>query len=686
MLKNNMIKFVSLRLKLLVGFTVLFSVVFAGAFYWFYTYATASALKRVEEDLVNTLHGAAAGVDGDALRVLYTEGVCAGGSEGGCYPDDPRYWQQVAWLARVHAVEPRAEPYTYIRGEKPKELIFITSAGAVRRPPFGAKFLQHYIANNPEPNYQGLLTTTLEPAYTDAFGRWVSGYTPIYDSQGNVVAAMGIDFHADYVDEVQAGILNSMVLAFSITYGALFGLVYLASNAFSEPIVRLTRAADQIGEGAYEQGLNGLAASRAQAVFPDEISRLAEVLRGMVHKIYSLYQAERDARQIAETLHQANLALTRNLDLETVLQTLLDHLACLVPYDSANVMLLEPGDPARVTDRALRGYEQWVAPQAIRPYTTDIRAFASLSRLFERRASVLIPDTREFPGWVDVESGRHVRCWLGVPLVVRDKIIGLYSLDKTIPGFFTEEHKRLAEALAVPAAIAIENAQLFEEVHSGRERLRQLAQQVVKAQEDERQRVARELHDEAGQALVALQLSLQSLSAELPPGDSASSQRLQKAVDLIGATMGRIRLLAHDLRPPALDAVGLHGVLDDYCYNYGEHTQLNIDYAGVDVPGLPAEVSIGLYRFVQEALANVAKHARAASVRVELRDEAQAVILSVEDDGRGFDQPDGRPTTLPGNGIGLIGMRERIEALGGRLEIISNPGQGTRLIAHIPRP
>ena len=89
---------------------------------------------------------------------------------------------------------------------------------------------------------------------------------------------------------------------------------------------------------------------------------------------------------------------------------------------------------------------------------------------------------------------------------------------------------------------------------------------------------------------------------------------------------------------------------------------------------------------MQEALANVAKHARAASVRVELRDDAQEVTLSVEDDGQGFDRPDVRLTTLPGNGIGLIGMRERIEALGGRLEIASNPGQGTRLVVHIPRP
>ncbi len=291
--------FISLRFKLLIGFTLLFSVVFAAAFYWFYNYATTSALGRVAEDLTDTLLGAAAGIDGDELRALYTEGACAEGGADGCYPPDERYWRQVAWLDRVHQVEPRAEPYTYIKGTAEKEMIFLTSAGAVRDPPFGAKFLERYIANDPTANFQGLNATTLETTpYDDEFGSWISGYTPVFDSKGEVVAALGIDFRADYVRQVQAGIRDQVVLAFVITYAVLFVLVYLVSSAFTGPIIRLTRAADQIGEGAYEQGLNSLAANRTDDVFPDEIESLSEVFQSMVNKVYQREQTLR--RQVAE--------------------------------------------------------------------------------------------------------------------------------------------------------------------------------------------------------------------------------------------------------------------------------------------------------------------------------------------------------------------------------------------------
>lgn len=689
--------FVSLRIKLLVGFTLLFSAAFSAAYYWFYTYATASALQRVQEELVNTLHGAAAGVDGDELGALYTEDVPLR-ADG--YTDDPRYWRQVAWLDRVHQIEPRAEPYTYIKGEQPKELIFITSAGAMRDPPFGAKFLEHYIANNPAPNYQGLVTTTLEPAYTDKFGYWISGYTPIYDSQGNVVAAIGVDFQADYVDQVQAGIRRSVILAFAATYVTLILLVYLVSRAFTAPIIRLTRAAQHISEGAYEQGVNELAANRALDPVPDEIEGLAAVFQNMVDRVSDLlatqmeiaarnerlYQAERRAREVAETLGKANLALTQNLDLDAALNALLDYLEQLVPYDSANVMLLDPADPSRVMDHVLRGYEKWVSPsEKIRPLTLDIQAVGGLRLLFKRGASVVIPDTRAFPDWADLDDSRHVRSWLGVPLIVRGQIIGLYSLDKSTPNFFTEEHQRLVELLSAPAAIAIENARLFEEAHAGRERLRQLAHQTLRVQEDERRRVSRELHDEAGQALVALKIALESVLGELPPDMGAFGQRLQKGVDLVAVTTNRIRWLAHDLRPPVLETVGLHATLDDYCLEYAERTRLQIDYAGADMPGLSSEANICLYRFVQEALTNVVKHAQATRVWIELRGDDSVAMLSVADNGQGFDARKGEPDAASIRGIGLAGLTERLELLGGWLAIESTPGQGTRLTAYLPK-
>ena len=149
--------------------------------------------------------------------------------------------------------------------------------------------------------------------------------------------------------------------------------------------------------------------------------------------------------------------------------------------------------------------------------------------------------------------------------------------------------------------------------------------------------------------------------------------------------MEKVRLLARGLRPPELDAVGLNPTLEGFCREFAQRTQLSITYSGVEMPTLPDTLSISFYRFLQEALANVAKHAEATQVRVQLSHIDDTVSLTVEDDGQGF--VPGRRTTGVGQskGIGLLGMEERFELLGGRLQVDSRPGQGTRLVAQVQR-
>jgi len=240
----------------------------------------------------------------------------------------------------------------------------------------------------------------------------------------------------------------------------------------------------------------------------------------------------------------------------------------------------------------------------------------------------------------------------------------------------TAELTKANEALQWEIA---ERKRVFEQVQTGRERLAWLTQQVVSAQEEERQRLSRELHDEAGQALTALKISLELIQSDLPEETGSLRQRLGEAVALTETTMEQIRLLARDLRPPALDTVGLNYTLEGLCRDFAERTQLSVDYVGAELPVLPEAVNICLYRFLQEALTNVAKHAHASQVRIALSCDAETVSLSVEDDGQGFDVQ-----ARMSRGIGLLGMRERIELLGGQLEVNSWPGQDTRLTARIP--
>jgi signal transduction histidine kinase len=213
------------------------------------------------------------------------------------------------------------------------------------------------------------------------------------------------------------------------------------------------------------------------------------------------------------------------------------------------------------------------------------------------------------------------------------------------------------------------------------ERLRYLAAKLVSAQEDERRRLSMELHDEAGQALTALKVNLALVRSSLPPGDLP--KKMDDAIHITECTMDQLRSLAHNLRPPALDTVGLNQTLHDYCQRVARQSDLHVTYQGLDVPDLPGHCQISLYRVLQEALTNVIKHAEARRVQVRLRQEDGATVLDVQDDGRGFNQ-DPAPGENQVEGIGLLGIKERMEALGGKVEIETQPEKGTRLVAQMP--
>jgi signal transduction histidine kinase len=221
-------------------------------------------------------------------------------------------------------------------------------------------------------------------------------------------------------------------------------------------------------------------------------------------------------------------------------------------------------------------------------------------------------------------------------------------------------------------------------VRAGRERLQVLSQRLVEAQEAERRRVSAELHDEAGQALTALKISLELMQSDLPPGSEAVRQSMREAMLLTEQTMEQVRLLARGLRPPSLDTVGLNPTLVDYCRDFARVTRLAVEYGGTDLPALSDAAAITLYRVAQEGLTNVARHARASRVWVTLSQDAYQVSLSVQDDGQGFDMEAVKRGSNHAPGIGLLGMQERLELLGGRLEVTSRPGRGTRLVARIP--
>lgn len=389
------------------------------------------------------------------------------------------------------------------------------------------------------------------------------------------------------------------------------------------------------------------------------------------------HEGDQRARSTADALREATVALTRSLDRETVLATLLDHLRRLIPFDSASVMLLE--EPWRVSVRAIfDGQRVLPLPPAERPefLATD---HPIVHKILTTGAPVLIPDTGELADWTLPTGSAGTSSWLGVPLFARGSVAGLFSVAKQEARYFNEEHVKLAEALSSQASVAVENAILFEQMQAATERMQTLSRRLVEVQENERRTVARELHDEAGQALVSLRYGLQLLERET--GGEGVAARVAELKQTTDAVIDSLHRLAGALRPASLDLVGLEAALRQYLRSTESKWGLTVRFKtrGLNGERLPAAVETALYRVVQEAVTNVVRHASATRIDVLVERRDGRVVVMVEDDGKGF-----VPATAGGaECLGLIGMRERAEALGGTLTIESAPGEGTTIAVEV---
>jgi two-component system, NarL family, sensor histidine kinase UhpB len=212
--------------------------------------------------------------------------------------------------------------------------------------------------------------------------------------------------------------------------------------------------------------------------------------------------------------------------------------------------------------------------------------------------------------------------------------------------------------------------------------LQKLSEQVLNAQEDERKRIARELHDETAQSLTTLLIRLKILERARSINEFKS--QIDELRELTAQTLEAVRVLAVELRPSTLDDLGLVAALESYTEGFAGRIPLPLDFSahGFDDARLPPQVELVLYRVVQEALTNSAKHASAHRVRVELRRNRDEVVARVADDGEGFNVEEVMRSRE--RGLGLFGMQERLALVQGQLVIDSNPGNGTRIEAHVP--
>ena len=279
-----------------------------------------------------------------------------------------------------------------------------------------------------------------------------------------------------------------------------------------------------------------------------------------------------------------------------------------------------------------------------------------------------------------------IRSYINIPMISSKELVGSFNLSSDLLDFFSDNDLEIAREIADSLAVAIQNIRLANDILRHRNDLRRLSMDIINSQETERKRIAMELHDELGQALTAVNINLSAIAKGLTSSVSpAVHEKLKDTLSLSEQAIDHIHDISLFLRPSILDDLGLVPALRWFIDNFARRNNIEVDFKanGVD-ENLTESIKITLYRVSQEALNNIVKHAEATKVVVRLKQSKNGIIAIFKDNGKGFDVADVLADDGRKNGVGIIGMRERLALLMGNLDIESRIGCGTRMAIEIP--
>lgn len=318
--------------------------------------------------------------------------------------------------------------------------------------------------------------------------------------------------------------------------------------------------------------------------------------------------------------------------------------------------------------------------------STSTAANCACHQVLRYGQTLMVSDVSQCPMLGDkVVMKENIGGFVSVPLRSKNRTLGIMNIACSSELYFTETDFKILNSIGYHVGLAIENSILYEEARQ-KEKLRgQLLSSVINAQEEERKRIARELHDEYGQTLTGLMMSIESLEDITSPEQSQFKEKLKKTKSIVMRALEDVRRLTIALRPSTLDHLGLVATVRSYAQTHLEAAGIQVDFEskGLNERLAPA-VETALFRIIQEAIHNITKHAEARHVKIQLEARADRITAIVEDDGKGFDMDAVFKSRIERQSLGLLGIQERANLLGGTFDIKSRPGQGTRLIVEIP--
>lgn len=392
---------------------------------------------------------------------------------------------------------------------------------------------------------------------------------------------------------------------------------------------------------------------------------------------------ERDTHSGARVLVQTSQALAQAADLQRVVDVTIEACSALPGVDAVGLWVADAAQHELVL-LAHDGFSELMVTELSRislegPFVAARAARAGRPQLVEDLE--LDADLPQIVRSSVASVG--ARSLLAAPLISRQRLVGVVEQLSRTPRRFSAADRDLTAGIAGLIAVAIDNAHLHRDLLERERQIGFLLKRAVDAQESERQRVCIEVHDGVVPTLESASVHLQELKElpELPPGPRASACR---GASLVADALAEVRRAVAGLRPPSLDALGLVPTLDRELAALRAETALEIELAAEPIE-LPSAVETAVYRIVREAVGNVVKHASARRLVVELRQAPSTLLVTIRDDGQGFDLA---ALERSGHlrGIGLVGVRRRVELLGGTCQIRTGPGEGTEVAVKIPLP
>jgi signal transduction histidine kinase len=384
-------------------------------------------------------------------------------------------------------------------------------------------------------------------------------------------------------------------------------------------------------------------------------------------------------------LSRVSAAISGLLDLGAILKIGLDNVLNIMNGTVGGIMLLdEPGQT--LSYEVYHGLSDTYAEEMRLKVAEGIAG-----KVAQSGRAVLLEDISSEPdaARLDLISSEGLKAFISVPLRAKDNVLGVMNVASHVPHRFTKEDVHLLHSIGDQLGIAIEQAKLYKRLNEARRRYQTLLRQALTIQEEERKRIARELHDETSQDLTGLALNLQAVTEMMEEGNVEGDEIkviLKKSHSIALKASTEVTRLIRELRPTLLDTLGLPAAV----HNLAETNlapkgiKVSTEFEGMK-QRLSPEIELALFRIAQEAMSNILRHSEAENATIHLECDANKCVLRIEDDGKGFDVNEITSIDSGGRGAGLFGMKERVTAAEGHCVIESQPGQGTRVIVQVPR-